>query len=55
MEDLYYESEHLKMLTDTLPEIGFDITFGFYGEWQMFLSWFIDYMQYIPVFIAVAI
>lgn len=55
IEDLYYESEHLKMLTDTLPEIGFDITFGFYGEWQMFLSWFIDYMQYIPVFIAVAI
>lgn len=38
MEDLYCESEHLKMLADTLPDIGFDITFGFYEEWQMFLS-----------------
>ncbi|RKI29918.1 hypothetical protein D7V82_04950 [bacterium 1xD8-6] len=55
MEDLYYESEHLKMLADTLPNIGFNIIFGFYGEWQMSLAWLIDYMQYIPVFVAVAI
>jgi len=55
MEDLYCESEHLKMLADTLPDIGFDITFGFYEEWQMFLSWLIDYILCIPIFIAVAI
>lgn len=55
MEDLYYESEHLKMLAGTLPDIDFDITFGFYEEWQMFLTWLIDYMLYIPVFAAVAI
>lgn len=55
MEDLYCESEHLKMLADTLPDIGFDITFGFYEECQMFLSWLIDYILCIPICIAVAI
>ncbi|RKI71906.1 hypothetical protein D7V82_04890, partial [bacterium 1xD8-6] len=55
MEDLYCESEHLKMLADTLPDIGFDITFGFYEECQMFLSWLIDYILCITICIAVAI
>jgi hypothetical protein len=49
---LYYESEYLEMLIGILPNVSFDIIFGYYEGWQMFLSGFIDYIQFIPVFIA---
>lgn len=52
--DYFYESAHLENLVDTLPDISFDIRFGFYEEWQMLLTNLIMYVQYIPVFVAVA-
>ena len=60
IEHIYYAYEHhyfddgeLKRVKDTFPSIGFDIIFGYYEQWQLFLVDVISYMQYIPVFIAV--
>lgn len=61
VEQIYYDYEHhyfddgeLKRVKDTFHNISFDITFGYYEQWQMFLLNVTSYMQYIPVFIAVA-
>lgn len=47
------ENAHLKMLTDILPDIGFDIVFGYYEQWLITLVDSINQMQYIPIFIAI--
>jgi len=54
MKELEYEDAHLKMLADTLPDIDFDIIFGYYEQWLSTLVDSIIQMQYIPVFVAIA-
>jgi len=47
------EIDHLEMLTDTLPDIDFDIVFGYYEQWLITLVESTDEMQYVLVVIAV--
>lgn len=52
-DHVYFEDEKLIKAENTFPHIGFDIIFGYYEQWQVFVSDLITYMQYIPIFIAV--
>ncbi len=53
MKDFESENAHLEMLVDTLPEIDFDIVFGYYEQWLITLVDSIDQIQYILVFVAI--
>lgn len=53
MKDFESENAHLEMLADTLPEIDFDIVFGYYEQWLITLLESIDQIQYILVFAAI--
>jgi len=53
MNEFISENAHLNAMTEALPNIGFDIIFGYYEQWLITLVDSIDQIQYIPVFIAI--
>lgn len=52
-DHIYFEDGKLISIENTFPYISFDIIFGFYEQWQIYLIDLISYMQYIPIFVAV--
>lgn len=53
MNEFISENAHLNAMAEALPNIGFDIIFGYYEQWLITLVDSIDQIQYIPVFIAI--
>lgn len=53
-KNYFFIGDELRTTQERFSNIDFNVTFGFFEGWQDFLTQFMSYMRYIPIFIGIA-